>query len=310
MSLFNQLPTSLLQLLAIFLSIIIEALPFVLLGAVLSGLIEAFITPDVVERLLPKNKLARILFGSLMGLIFPSCECGIVPIVSRFLEKRVPSYTAIPFMTTAPVINPIVLLATYSAFGNSWRLVILRVLGASLLALTLGLLLGFVWTDPINKPHQHQSGQKKASTGHDYRAGHRELSLPQKLFSSLEHAIEDFFEIGPYLIFGALFAASMQIYVPTKWLTAISHTPATAILLLMAVAFIMSLCSEADAFIGASLLSSFGLAPVMAFLLFGPVIDIKNLLLMGRVFEARFIRRYVGVSGLMILTYCLILEVL
>lgn len=297
---FDQLPSSLLQLLAIFLSIMIEALPFVLLGAVLSGTIEVFVTPDRVQAWLPRQKVPRILFGTVIGFILPSCECGIVPIVSRLLEKKVPSYTAIPFMATAPVINPVVIFATYSAFGNSWRMVILRVLGAGLVATSLGLLLGFVWTDQIAlaAPSQHR---------HHH---HEQQGLPQKIVLALTHAIDDFFEVGPYLVFGALFASTMQIYVPTRWLSGLSQTPFWAILILMAVAFIMSLCSEADAFIGASLLSSFGLAPVMAFLLFGPIIDIKNLLLMTRAFKPRFIGQFIGVSGLVILSYCLLLEVM
>ncbi|WP_193437176.1 permease, partial [Streptococcus suis] len=97
---------------AISLSIMIEALPFVLIGAIISGFIDVFITPDKVRKLLPKNKFLAILFGTFIGFIFPSCECGIVPIVNRLLEKKVPSYTAVPFLVTAPVINPIVLFAT------------------------------------------------------------------------------------------------------------------------------------------------------------------------------------------------------
>ena len=94
MSFFQQLPTSVLQAGAIFLSIMIEALPFVLIGSIISGAIDVYITPEKVYRALPKNKWGRILFGALIGFIFPSCECGIVPIINRFLEKKVPSYTA------------------------------------------------------------------------------------------------------------------------------------------------------------------------------------------------------------------------
>ncbi|WP_000461298.1 permease, partial [Streptococcus pneumoniae] len=112
---FQQLPSSVLQTGAIFLSIIIEALPFVLIGSIVSGLIEVYITPDKVYHFLPRNRWGRIFFGTFVGILFPSCECGIVPIINRFLEKKVPSYTAVPFLVTAPVINPIVLFATYSA---------------------------------------------------------------------------------------------------------------------------------------------------------------------------------------------------
>ena len=295
-----QLPDSLLQMLAIFMSIIIEALPFVFLGAILSGCIDVFVTPDKVRRYLPKGKWSRIIFGTLVGTVFPSCECGIVPIVNRFIRKKVPSYTAIPFLVTAPIINPIVLFATFSAFGNSWRFVLLRVLGASLVAVTLGILLGFVWDEDITrlaaKPtHTHDYGQAK--TG-------------RKVFFALTHAIDEFFDTGRYLIFGSLVAASMQIYVPIRLLTTIGHSPVMAIAIMMLLAFILSLCSEADAFIGASLLSTFGLAPVMAFLLFGPMIDIKNLLMMRHVFKGRFIVQFILVVTLVIFLYCLGLGVM
>lgn len=295
----NQLPSHVLQWLAIFLSIIIEALPFVLLGAILSGFIEIFLTPDLVEKYLPKNKLLRILFGTFIGFVFPSCECGIVPIINRFLEKKVPSYTAIPFLTTAPIINPIVLFATYSAFGNSWRFVVLRLLGATLTAIILGLLLAFKLDDEILKTH--------AQPVHFHDYSHH--SLPQKIFLALAHAIDDFFDVGRYLIFGTLVASAMQIYLPTRFLTTISTTPLIAILLLMVMAFILSLCSEADAFIGASLLSSFGLAPVMAFLLIGPMVDIKNLMMMLKSFKRRFIIQFISLSVLIVTSYCLFLEV-
>ncbi len=140
MTAFQQLPSSVLQTGAIFLSIIIEALPFVLIGSIVSGLIEVYITPDKVYLFLPRNRWGRIFFGTFVGILFPSCECGIVPIINRFLEKKVPSYTAVPFLVTAPVINPIVLFATYSAFGNSFHIALLRALGSIVVAVILGIL--------------------------------------------------------------------------------------------------------------------------------------------------------------------------
>lgn len=112
MDIFNHLPASVLQWFAIFISIIIEALPFVLLGTILSGFIEVYVTPDLVQRYLPKNKFLRILFGTFVGFIFPSCECGIIPIITRFLEKKVPSYTAVPFSSHSTDYQP------YRAFCN------------------------------------------------------------------------------------------------------------------------------------------------------------------------------------------------
>lgn len=300
MDIFNQLPDSILQWFAIFISIIIEALPFVLLGTILSGIIEVFITPDIVNKFLPKNKFLRVLFGTFVGFVFPSCECGIIPIINRFLEKQVPSYTAVPFLATAPIINPIVLFATYSAFGNSIRFLILRFVGATIVAIALGVMLAFLVDDNILKE------DAKPTHFHDYS----DKKWYQKIFLALAHAIDEFFDTGRYLVFGTLIASAMQIYLPTRVLTTIGHSPITAILVMMLLAFILSLCSEADAFIGASLLSTFGIAPVMAFLLIGPMIDIKNLMMMVNSFKTRFIVQFISVSSIIIIIYCLFVGVI
>lgn len=300
MDIFNQLPDSVLQWFAIFISIIIEALPFVLLGTILSGIIEVFITPDIVNKFLPKNKFLRVLFGTFVGFVFPSCECGIIPIINRFLEKQVPSYTSVPFLATAPIINPIVLFATYSAFGNSIRFLILRFVGATIVAIALGVMLAFLVDDNILKE------DAKPTHFHDYS----DKKWYQKIFLALAHAIDEFFDTGRYLVFGTLIASAMQIYLPTRVLTTIGHSPITAILVMMLLAFILSLCSEADAFIGASLLSTFGIAPVMAFLLIGPMIDIKNLMMMVNSFKTRFIVQFISVSSIIIIIYCLFVGVI
>ncbi|HFI0131541.1 TPA: permease [Streptococcus suis] len=294
---FDQLPSSVLQAGAIFLSIIIEALPFVLIGSLISGFIEVFITPEKVLSVLPKNKILAILFGTFIGFIFPSCECGIVPIVHRLLEKKVSNYTAIPFLVTAPIINPIVLFATYTAFGNSVLFALYRALGAILVSVIVGIILGFYVKEPILKECQISQHH------HDYS----QKTNWQKVGFGLIHAIDEFFDTGRYLVFGCLFASLVQVYIPTAVLTTIGHNPLSAILLMMLLAFLLSLCSEADAFIGASLLSSFGFAPVMAFLVIGPMVDVKNLLMMKHYFTGKFIIRFIAIISIIILGYSLIL---
>ena len=300
MTIFQSLPPSVLQAGAIFLSIMIEALPFVLIGSLISGLIEVYITPDKVYEFLPRNRWGRIFFGTFIGFLFPSCECGIVPIINRFLEKKVPSYTAVPFLVTAPIINPIVLFATYSAFGNSIKLAFLRALGAIVIALVLGIFLGFFWKEPIQK--------ENPIACHEHDFSH--LGPARKVFQIFIQAIDEFFDMGRYLVFGCLFAAIVQVYVPTRILTSISASPVLAILLLMFLAFLLSLCSEADAFIGASLLSSFGLAPVLAFLVIGPMLDIKNLLMMKHYLKARFIWQFMGIVTVLVLLYSYMIGVM
>ena len=264
-----------------------------MIGSIISGFIEVYVTPEKVYHFLPKNKWARIFFGSLIGIVFPSCECGIVPIINRFLEKKVPSYTAVPFLVTAPVINPIVLFATYSAFGNSFRMALLRALGSMVVAIVLGIFLGFFADSNIQKEN------RKAVHEHDFS----HLSKGQKFFQVFVQAIDEFFDTGRYLVFGCLFASLVQVYVPTRILTSISSTPAVAILLLMLLSFLLSLCSEADAFIGSSLISSFGLSPVLAFLVIGPMLDVKNLLMMKNYFKTRFIWQFISLVTVVVFLY-------
>ena len=221
-------------------------------------------------------------------------------LINRFLEKKVPSYTAVPFLVTAPIINPIVLFATYSAFGNSLQFAFLRALGAIMIALVLGIFLGFFWKEPIQKENPI------ACHEHDFS----DLRPARKVFQIFIQAIDEFFDMGCYLVFGCLFAAIVQVYVPTRILTSISASPILAILLLMLLAFLLSLCSEADAFIGASLLSSFGLAPVLAFLVIGPMLDIKNLLMMKHYLKANFIWQFMGIVTVFVLLYSYMIGVM
>ena len=150
-------------------------------------------------------------------------------------------------------------------------------------------------------------GNRKVSHVHDYSG----LSAGKKTFQALVHAVDEFFDTGRYLIFGSLVAASMQTYLPTRIPTTIGHNSVTAILIMMLLlAFILSLCSEADAFIGASLLSSFGVAPTVAFLIIGPMVDIKNLIMMKHQFKTRFVGLFVGTASLATIIYCLVLGVI
>lgn len=296
---FDFLPHSFLQMSTIFLSIIIEALPFVMLGCVISGALHVFLTPERVKRLLPKNKFLSICIGSILGFFFPSCECGIVPIINQFVKKDVPLYTAFSFMVTAPIINPIVLFSTYIAFGNSMKFVFLRVFGSFLVALVVGGWLAYINKESILKEIENQ-------TGAEHEHIHEVPNFFKKLWSVLTHGIEEFFDTGRYLIIGSLLAASMQTYLPTGAILKLGHTELLAILVMLILAATLSLCSEADAFIGSSLLSLFGTGPVVAFLVFGPMVDIKNLLMMKRYFKTTFIVKFVGLVTVAVTIYALL----
>ena len=313
---FSFIPNSVLQMSTIFLSIVIEALPFVLLGCLISGALQVFLTPERVKRWLPDNRFLSILTGSVLGFFFPSCECGIVPIVHQFVKKGVPVHTAFAFMLTAPIINPIVIFSTFIAFGNSWEMAGWRMVGSFVVALIIGIWLAYFQKESVlktkiqqtidhNHHHNHHHDHTHGTNKHEEVKIGRIKQLSQQTGHVLTHSIDEFFDTGRYLIVGGLIAASMQTYLPTRVMLTLGSTKLLAIIIILLLAFTMSLCSEADAFIGSSLLSLFGTAPVVAFLVFGPMVDIKNLLMMKRYFNGRFILMLIGLIAVSVIGFTL-----
>lgn len=297
------LPNSVLQGSAIFVSIIIEAVPFVLFGCIITGLLQSFLKPEKVTKYLPKNKILSIMSGIGLGVLFPSCECGIVPVVKELIRKGVPDYTAIAFMLTAPIVNPVVLFSTYIAFNNMGYPVFLRVVGSVLVSLIVGLWLAYSHKDSILKNiNDHVDDcHSVASTAP------KEATFFKKIHQALKHSIDEFFDTGRYLVIGALLAAIMQTYLKTSWLFPLASNKVTAILVMLLFALLLSLCSEADAFIGATLVSLFGLSPVIAFLVYGPMIDVKNLLMMGKHFKTTFVMKLVGITTVVVFVFALVI---
>lgn len=302
----QSLPNSVLQMSVIFLSIVIEALPFVLLGCLISGALQVFLTPERVTKILPKNKLASIAMGCGLGVFFPSCECGIVPIVNQFVKKDVPVYTAFAFMLTAPIVNPIVIFSTFIAFGNSAKFAFLRVLGSLLVAMVVGVWLAYFSKQEILKTQlitASEDTHQGHHHGHAHDTGSEKRKWSHQIRHLLQHSIDEFFDTGRYLIIGGLIAAAMQTYLPTGMMLTLGSTKFLAVLVMLVLALTMSLCSEADAFIGSSLLSLFDAGPVVGFLVFGPMVDIKNLLMMKRYFTGRFIATMVGLIAVVVSIY-------
>lgn len=270
--------SSFLQLNSIFISILIEAIPFIMIGVILSGIIQMFVSEEMIARIMPKNRFLAVLFGALAGVLFPACECGIIPITRRLLLKGVPLHAGVAFMLTAPIINPIVLFSTYIAFGNRWSVVFYRGGLALAVSLIIGVILSYQFKDnQLLKPDE---------PGHHH---HHHGTLLQKLGGTLRHAIDEFFSVGKYLIIGAFIAAAMQTYVKTSTLLAIGQNDVSSSLVMMGLAFVLSLCSEVDAFIASSFSSTFSLGSLIAFLVFGAMVDIKNLLMMLAAFKKRFV---------------------
>lgn len=320
---FQNLPDSFLQMNTIFISIMIEALPFVLIGVFIAGFIQMFISEAFIAKIIPKNRFLAVIVGSVIGVLFPSCECGIVPIVRNLIAKGVPLHAGIAFMLTAPIINPVVLFSTYVAFGSTWEVPMLRVLGSLVVAMVVGNAIAYFYKGEGLKEKfllYETAGERKekeetpavmaiagmdgaiasgsahtmhteAEHHHHHEHSHDDvkMSMKDKIWHTLQHAVDEFFSVGKFLVFGALLAAAMQTYIKTSTLVSIGHGPVLSILLMMVLAFVLSLCSEADAFIGASFRSVFSTQSIVAFLVFGPMLDIKNLMMMLATFKAKFV---------------------
>ncbi|MBB3108878.1 hypothetical protein FHS18_000930 [Paenibacillus phyllosphaerae] len=288
--------TTFLQLNTVFISMVMEAIPFILIGAIISGLIQAFVSDRFIARIMPKNRFLSTLLGCFIGLFFPACECGIVPITKRLLHKGVPLQAAISFMLTGPIINPIVLYASFIAFGNTWEMALIRAGSAVVVATIVALALSYMFRElPLkeaaNAPHA-------AAAMMSAPAQQPRQPWYMRVYEVMLHAIEEFFSSGKFLVLGAFIAACLQIFVPTSTLLHLGGSPVTATLIMIGLAFVMSLCSEADAFIASSFRSTFSVGPLSAFLVFGPMIDIKNTLMLLGVFRAKFVIALIALTVL------------
>ncbi|MDN4073805.1 permease [Fictibacillus terranigra] len=292
--LFLSLPQSFLQMNTIFISILIEALPFVVLGVFMAGMIQIFVSEELVARVMPKNPILAVLFASFLGALFPACECGIVPIVRRLVSKGVPIYAGIAFMLTGPIINPVVLFSTYVAFGSNWTMPLYRAGGALAVSVVVGLILAFFY----------KGDGLKITAGHHHSL--KKLTVKQKIGETLNHAVEEFFSMGKYLVVGSLIAAAVQTYVKTSTLLAIGQGQASSSLVMMGLAFVLSLCSEADAFIASSFRSTFSTGSIVAFLVFGPMLDMKNLLMMLGTFKTKLVLIIVTSLSVVVFLYSLL----
>ena len=297
-------------------SILLEALPFVLLGTLISSLIHIYVTEETILKILPKNNFARLIFASCLGLIFPICECAIVPITRSLVKKGMPVSTAIAFMIATPIVNPIVLFSTYNAFPSNPEMVLYRGVFGFVAAIVIGYLIEKLAAKNVLKQHN----DTVCACGHDEHSheecgcgcgGHpvkdgqskKATDVIREIISHTSHEIQT---VGAYLIFGAIIAAAMQIFVPKEALVSIGTGRFSSTFVMMGLAFILSLCSEADAFIASTFMLRFSGASVLTFLITGPMIDIKNTLMLLSSFKKRFVIKLIVI----ILMVCFALGIL
>lgn len=253
-----------------FAALCVQALPFVLIGSIASATVAVLMTPQRWKKVLPTKPVPAILVAAVMGMVVPTCECSSVPLARRMINSGVPPSAAITFMTAAPSLNPLVVIATLTAFGG-WEMAAARFAAGLLAVVGLGFVIAAfgkqafaALTTTDNHDHDHDHGHN-----HDHDHGHE--SKGQKWIHAVWH---DAIGAATFLVLGGAIAATASAFIPISAAATVSQQIFIAILVMALFAVIASLCSLGDAFVAAALV---GVHPagVLAFLVVGPVIDIK-----------------------------------
>jgi len=263
-----------------------------LLGTLASGLVEVFLDRDQMSRWISHRPVAAAVGGAFMGMVFPVCECGVVPLTRRLFSKGLPLPAGISFLLAAPVLNPIVVFSTAAAFG--WGNMLFWRMGISLvIAIVVGLVFS-VERDPA------QIVRPVLTLSHDHdHSPATHSSIVEKFRQAFLVTADEFFEMGRYLILGSMLAAGLQTFIPQSALLAIGSGPVLSILVMLALAIVLSICSTVDAFVALGFMGTFSFGSVLSFLVFGPMVDIKSVIMYLQVFRRRPVTYLVAIPFMM-----------
>ena len=337
----------------IFLSLLVEAIPFLLLGVLFSSALLFFVDERKLVEKMPKNPVLGALVGSMVGFLFPVCECGNVPVARRLLMQGVPTPVAVGFLLAAPTINPVVIWATWTAFRDQPEIVVLRVVFSLLIATIIGCIFS-VQTDvqPIvqpaiarylkfNPPAQPGTKRRGKTQGKDtgsssmlrpgtYILGGRAGGSPARLDANLtadtessasnskpfrdkmrlllDNSIQELRELGAVMIIGSAIAAAIQVLAPRELILSLGSGPITSIVVMLILATVVSICSTVDSFFALSFAATFSSGSILAFLVFGPMVDIKSVGLMLSLFKPKTIFYLFALAGLLTFLFTLFLN--
>lgn len=340
--------------LTLFFSLLVEAMPFLLLGVLFSSALLLFVDERKLIAAVPKNPFLGALAGSFIGCLFPVCECGNVPVARRLITQGAPTSMAIGFLLAAPTVNPIVFWATWTAFRDQPEIVFLRIA----FTLVIATLIGWVFSTqadlrpllqsdvaravPASRPaprlsrrdarRKKQADAAEASPllqGGTFLLGDKEsrvqldnpssaaMLMPNPVLSKpfserfqlmLDNVVQEMRELGGVLILGTAIAALVQVLIPREVVLNLGQGQISSILAMMALAWIVSICSTVDSFFALAFASTFTTGSLLAFLVFGPMVDVKNIALMFSVFRGRAILYLFLLAGQMTFLLTLIVN--
>lgn len=286
----------------IVLGILFAALPFLVLGVSASVILQHFIGRERVLRFYGQSFLQNYLVSTSAGFLFPVCECGIVPIARRLIAQGVPVSGAVMFLLSAPVLNPITLGATMAAFPADNLVWIMRLCISQLLTLGIGWIFQ-AWVDEKGTPLPLLN-----TLHHEYDCHHESVLAP-RFAKILYQGYQEFIDVFRYVVYGALLTAFLQMVIPRGFLSIVTDYPFLGILAFMLLAGLLSVCSSVDAFVILPFANHAPLSALLAFLNFGPLIDVKNIMLFKAYFSKKFTVWYFGaiIVGVLSLTSIIML---
>lgn len=257
-------------------SVFVESLPFVFLGIGISILVQVWVPDRVWQRYLPRNPFLRRIALSVLGVLFPVCECGNVPLARGLMMRGLGVGDALTFLLAAPILNPVTIITTYQAFGWEDGILLARIGGAFVIANLLGWLFS-----------RHPDPAALLTASFEARCHAEPAAARTRTVRSARLFAEETATMLPALVAGSVIAGAIQVGIPRNLLVELGSNPVLSVLVLMALAFVVSVCSNVDAFFILGFSATFMPGGIVAFLVFGAMIDIKMLALLRTTFTTR-----------------------
>lgn len=297
--------------------LLLQAVPFTLIGVLVSAAVETWVTEDFIEKHAPKSIANGFLAAILAGVCVPVCDCVVVPTFSRLVARKLPLPCAVTFLCAVPVVNPVSIWATWYAFADVPAVAVTRVALGVGVALLVGVsfvifpvksqvlrqnVLEKVRADCVDCAVCADFGKLQSGNSSYKNSSSFKSDIKNSLKTYAHHIYSDFMRLMPIILFGTIVASIIRVWLGADPASKVNTTTVfVAIPAMMLIAYASSLCSSSDAVIARSLASSLPMSSVIVFLLFGPMLDIKNTLMLVEDCKTGFVLRLIAT----IVVFCL-----
>lgn len=290
----------------IFISILIQGLPFILVGSFVSAVIQIYISREIFIKMFPKNIFLSCIIAAFSGLLFPICDCGTIPIVKSLIKKKIPIGAGITFMLAAPIVNPIAIISTIYAFQGMKSVIICRIVSGIIIAISVGLIMNFL----IKKDEEILNASADSISCDCGWCNQDQLSIEnkfQKIKAVFLHTGEEFFNIGKFMIIGTFLSSIFQIGISLNPNMYLPNDNRSSLIFMILLSFLLSVCSTSDAFIAKGFLKQFSINSVMGFLVVGPMLDIKNTIMLFGNFKKKFVFKLIFL--ILVISFSLLINI-